>query len=162
MGGDELARRELPDDKFGPAIKHPSDVLNVGDVVLVEAMKSSEDGKAYPVGTFTLRQVPVIQGAIVSLDPHTGRVYAMTGGFSNHISQFNRVTQAFRQPGSAFKPFVYMAALDKGFTPASLIMDAPFEYYQGPGLPLWKPENYSQEFYGATPLRVVSKNRVTL
>ena len=116
-----------------------------------------EDIKA---GIYTLRQVPIVQGALVALDPHTGRVFAMSGGFSAKISQFNRATQAFRQPGSAFKPFVYMAALDKGFTPASLVMDAPFEYFQGPGLPLWKPENYSQEFYGATPLRVgIEKSR---
>ena len=145
------ARRELADDQFGPAVHKPADVLAVGDVVLVEDIKA---------GIYTLRQVPIVQGALVALDPHTGRVFAMSGGFSAKISQFNRATQAFRQPGSAFKPFVYMAALDKGFTPASLVMDAPFEYFQGPGLPLWKPENYSQEFYGATPLRVgIEKSR---
>ncbi|MGK4422225.1 penicillin-binding transpeptidase domain-containing protein, partial [Klebsiella pneumoniae] len=88
----------------------------------VEPVKSSEEGKAYPENSYTLRQVPVVQGAIVALDPNTGRVYAMNGGFSTHISQFNRATQAWRQPGSAFKPFVYMAALDKGFTPSSLIL----------------------------------------
>jgi len=154
------ARRELANDEFGPAIHKPSDVLSLGDVVMVEAVKAGDDGKAYPENTYTLRQVPVVQGAIVVMDPHTGRVYAMNGGFSSHISQFNRATQANRQPGSAFKPFVYMAALDKGFTPSSLIMDAPFEYFQGPGLPLWHPENYSQEFYGPTPLRVgIEKSR---
>jgi len=154
------ARKELADDKFGPAIKKPVDVLSAGDVVLVETVKTGEDGKVYPENTYTLRQVPIIQGALVALDPHTGRVYAMSGGFSAKISQFNRATQAFRQPGSAFKPFVYMAALDKGFTPSSLVLDAPFEYFQGPGLPLWKPENYSQQFYGPTPLRAgVEKSR---
>ena len=154
------ARRELPDDTFGPAVHKPSDVLNTGDVVLVEAVKAGEDGKAYPEGSYTLRQVPKVEGAIVALDPHTGRVFAMNGGFSAKISQFNRATQAFRQPGSAFKPFVYMAALDKGFTPANLVLDAPFEYVQGPGLPLWRPENYSQQFYGPTPLRVgIEKSR---
>jgi penicillin-binding protein 1A len=154
------ARRELPNDEFGPAIHKPSDVVIPGDIILVESVKTNQDGKPYPENTFTLRQVPVVQGAIVVLDPHTGRVYAMSGGFSSKISQFNRVTQALRQPGSAFKPFVYMAALDKGFTPASLILDAPFEYFQGPGLPLWQPENYSKEFYGPTPLRVgVEKSR---
>lgn len=154
------ARRELPQDEFGPAIHKPSDVLSAGDVILTEAVKTNSDGKPYPQGTYTLRQVPVVQGAIVALDPNTGRVYAMTGGFSAKISQFNRVTQALRQPGSSFKPFVYMAALDKGFTPSSLILDAPFEYDQGPGLPLWHPENYSQEFYGPTPLRVgIEKSR---
>jgi penicillin-binding protein 1A len=154
------ARRELPDDQFGPAIHKVADVLTVGDVVMVEPVKTDEQGKAYPADVYTLRQVPVVQGAIVALDPHTGRVYAISGGFSAKISQFDRVTQAQRQPGSAFKPFVYMAALDKGFTPSSLIMDAPFEYFQGPGLPLWHPENYSQEFYGPTPLRVgIEKSR---
>lgn len=154
------ARRELPNDEFGPAIHRPADVLGNGDVVLVEAVKNGEDGKPYPADTYTLRQVPVVQGALVALDPHTGRVYAMNGGFSSHISQFNRATQALRQPGSSFKPFVYMAALDKGFTPSSLIMDAPFEYVQGPGLPLWHPENYDGDYLGATPLRVgIEKSR---
>lgn len=154
------ARRELEDDAFGPPVRKPSDVLAIGDVVMVEHVKSGEDGKAYPENSYTLRQVPVIQGAIVAMDPNTGRVFAMDGGFSAHISQFNRATQAQRQPGSAFKPFIYMAALDKGFTPSSLVLDAPFEYFQGPGLPLWQPENYSQEFYGPTPLRVgIEKSR---
>jgi penicillin-binding protein 1A len=154
------ARRELADDSFGPAVHKPSDVLNIGDVVMVEKVAAGEDGKPYPADTYTLRQVPVVQGAIVALDPHTGRVFAMSGGFSAKISQFNRATQAQRQPGSAFKPFVYMAALDKGFTPASLVLDAPFEYVQGPGLPLWRPENYSQQFYGPTPLRAgIEKSR---
>jgi len=154
------ARRELSMDEFGPAVKKPADVLAVGDVIMVEDATTSPEGKAYPVGFYTLRQVPVVQGAIVAMDPHTGRVFAMTGGFSSKITQYNRATQAFRQPGSSFKPFVYMAALDKGFTPSSLVMDAPFEYVQGPGLPLWRPENYSQEFYGATPLRVgIEKSR---
>jgi len=148
------ARRELADDEFGPAIHQPSDVLSVGDVVMVEQVKQDEKGKAYPENTYTLRQVPVVQGAIVVLDPHTGRVFALNGGFSAKISQFDRATQAMRQPGSSFKPFVYMAALDKGFTPASMIMDSPFDYYQGPGLPLWHPENYGDEDFGPTPLRV--------
>lgn len=154
------ARHELANDQFGPPVKKPGDVIKVGDVVMVEPVKLDENGKPYPADSYTLRQVPVIQGAIVALDPNTGRVYAMTGGFDISISQFNRVTQAMRQPGSSFKPFVYMAALDKGFTPASLILDGPFEYDQGPGLPLWKPENYEQDFMGPTPLRVgVEKSR---
>jgi len=154
------ARRELAGDQFGPAIHRPSDVLAQGDVVMVEAVAKGDDGKAYPANTYTLRQVPVVQGAIVALDPNTGRVFAMNGGFSAHISQFNRATQAARQPGSSFKPFVYMAALDKGFTPSSLILDGPFEYEQGPGLPLWHPENYDGDYLGATPLRVgIEKSR---
>lgn len=154
------ARRELADDKFGPPVKKPADVLAVGDVVLVDPVTKGEDGKAYPALSYTLCQVPLVQGALVALDPHTGRVFAMTGGFSAKISQYNRAVQAQRQPGSAFKPFVYLAALDKGFTPSSLVLDAPFEYVQGPGLPLWRPENYSQEFYGPTPLRAgIEKSR---
>lgn len=159
------ARRELEDNKFGPPIHQPSDVLSVGDVVMVEPVKQDEKGKAYPADTYTLRQVPVVQGAIVVLDPHTGRVFAMNGGFSTKISQFNRATQAQRQPGSSFKPFVYMAALDKGFTPASLISDSPGEYYQGPGLPLWRPENYGGEDFGVQPLRIAlekSQNVMTV
>ncbi len=149
------ARKELANNKFGPAISRPGDVLKVGDIVMVEPVKQDAEGKPYPESTYTLRQVPVVQGAIVALDPHTGRVFAMNGGFSTKISQFNRATQAMRQPGSAFKPFVYMAALDKGFTPASLILDEPAEYEQGPGLPMWKPENYDEEsFGGPIPLRL--------
>jgi len=129
------ARKELPDNKFGPAVKQPSDVLNVGDIVLVE-----KTGEVY-----TLRQVPEVQGAIVVLDPHTGRVFAMSGGFSSEISQFNRAIQAMRQTGSSFKPFIYMAALDKGFTPSTLISDMKASYSQGPGLPLWTPENISRD-----------------
>lgn len=147
------ARKELGGDRFGPEVHKPSDVLKIGDVVLVETVELKEGEEAPALPAYKLRQIPKVQGAIVALDPHTGRVYAMTGGFSSQISQYNRATQAFRQPGSAFKPFVYMAALNKGFTPSSLILDAPFEYDQGPGLPIWKPENYSQLFYGPTPLR---------
>jgi penicillin-binding protein 1A len=159
------ARRELADNQFGPPIHQPGDVLSVGDVVMVEAVKLNDQGKAYPENTYTLRQVPVVQGAIVVLDPHTGRVYALNGGFSAKISQFDRATQAMRQPGSSFKPFVYMAALDKGFTPASLISDSPGDYYQGPGLPLWRPENYGGEDFGVQPLRVAiekSQNVMTV
>jgi penicillin-binding protein 1A len=116
-----------------------------GDVVLVSQLKDDQ---------YELHQVPQVQGALVAMDPHTGRVLAMVGGFSAKISVFNRAVQAMRQPGSAFKPFVYLAALDNGFTPSSLVQDAPFAYEQGPGLPLWRPENYSNEFYGPTPLRV--------
>ncbi|MBI1272731.1 MAG: PBP1A family penicillin-binding protein [Alphaproteobacteria bacterium] len=139
------ARKELPNNSFGPAISKPADVLKTGDVVLVE-----EIGKEQ----YTLRQIPQVEGALIAMDPHTGRVYAMQGGFSTDMSQFNRAVQAYRQPGSAFKPFVYLAALDHGFTPSSLVLDALFVYNQGPGLPLWRPENYSSEFYGPTPLRV--------
>jgi len=89
----------------------------------------------------------------VVMEPHTGRVLAMVGGFSYDQSQFNRATQALRQPGSSFKPIVYSAALDNGYTPSSLILDAPIEIDQGPGLGVWKPENYEQDFYGPSTLR---------
>ncbi|MGF1607860.1 MAG: penicillin-binding protein 1A, partial [Kiloniellales bacterium] len=154
------ARPWLEDQKVGAAPKQPSDLLRVGDVVLVEAVTKNSEGKAYPEGSFGLRQIPQVDGGLVALDPHTGRVLAMSGGFSFERSQFNRVTQATRQPGSAFKPFVYLAALDSGFTPATMVLDAPFVVDQGVGLGKWKPENYSNQFYGPTPMRIgVEKSR---
>ena len=94
------------------------------------------------------------------MDPHTGRILAMSGGWSFETSQFNRATQAYRQPGSAFKPFVYLTALENGYTPATIILDAPFVIDQGPGLGKWKPSNFSNEFYGPSPMRVgIEKSR---
>ncbi|NIA68779.1 penicillin-binding protein 1A [Pelagibius litoralis] len=146
--------------RFGGAPKKPSDVLEPGDVVLVETMTENAKGVAYDAGTFGLRQVPDVDGGIVALDPHTGRVLAMAGGYSYARSEFNRVMQARRQPGSAFKPFVYLAGLDSGFTPATLILDAPFVLDQGVGLGKWKPANYTKKFYGPTPMRVgIEKSR---
>jgi penicillin-binding protein 1A len=138
------ARRAEKGQFVGKPVKVPADALDVGDVIFVEALGTH----------FALRQLPEIQGALVAMDPHTGRVLAMTGGFSPRISVFNRATQASRQPGSAFKPFVYLAALEKGLTPSSLILDAPFALDQGAGLGKWRPANYSEKFYGPTPLRV--------
>lgn len=153
------ARRVRPDDKLGPVIAKPADALAVGDVVLVQPM-AELDGKKQPPGSYALRQVPAAQGALVAIDPHTGRVLAMVGGFSFSISEYNRATQAMRQTGSSFKPFVYLAGLEAGFTPASLIMDGPVEFEQGPGLPTWKPKNYSGDFGGPTTLRVgIEKSR---
>lgn len=126
-------------------------ILNRGDVILVQRKDAKEDKQPF---AYALKQVPAVQGALIALDPNTGRVLAMTGGFSPKMSAFNRATQAQRQPGSSFKPFVYMAALDNNFTPSTLVMDAPFEYSQGPGLPLWRPSNYEEgSFNGPTPLR---------
>lgn len=154
------ARKWLKNQRFGEKPKRPSEVLSVGDVVLVEAVEANEKGEAYEPGTFGLRQLPQIDGALVALDPHTGRVLAMSGGFSFEQSQFNRATQAKRQPGSSFKPFVYLAGLDSGYTPATLILDAPFVIDQGPGLGKWKPANYTRKFYGPTPMRVgIEKSR---
>lgn len=154
------AREPLEDQKVGPRPTKPSDVFKVGDVIWLEEVTENSKGEAYQPQTYALRQIPEIQGGIVSLDPHTGRVLAMVGGFSYEHSQFNRVTQAKRQPGSAFKPFVYLAALDEGYTPSTLVLDAPFVQDQGPGLPKWRPDNYSKKFYGASTMRLgVEKSR---
>jgi penicillin-binding protein 1A len=121
-----------------------SQVLAAGDVVYVEPLTGKD-------GQYRLRQVPEISGAIVAMDPYTGRVLAMVGGFSYDQSQFNRASQALRQPGSAFKPIVYSAALDNGYTPSSIVMDAPIEIDTGSGI--WRPENYEVNFNGPSTLR---------
>lgn len=141
----------------GPRIKRMSQVLKTGDVVWVSPQGDDEN--------YVLKQLPEANGAMVALDPHTGRVLAMTGGYSFAASEFNRATQANRQPGSAFKPFVYAAALDSGFTPASLVLDAPFVMDQGRDQGLWKPENYARRFYGLSTLRLgmeKSRNLMTI
>jgi len=150
------ARKELADQQVGAPPRHPADVLARGDLVLVEPAARAEDGKAYPAGTYGLRQLPEISGAIVVLNPHTGRVLALSGGyqFVPGKEEFDRAVQAKRQPGSAFKPFVYLTALNNGFTPSSLVLDAPFVIDQGPGLGWWKPSNYTKKFYGPSPMRV--------
>jgi len=154
------ARPWLKKEKLGPRVKRPSDVLAKGDVIAVEALLEDNEGKVYAPGTYGLRQIPEIEGALVALDPHTGRILAMSGGYDHAKSQFNRVTQAKRQPGSAFKPFVYLAALDSGYSPSTLILDAPFVIDQGPGLPKWRPANYTKKFYGPSTMRLgVEKSR---
>ncbi|MEQ8653813.1 MAG: penicillin-binding protein 1A [Kiloniellales bacterium] len=157
----EWARAWRPNQRVGGKPSKPSDVLKRGDVIYVEHTTETPSGKAYSdPNNYALRQVPNVEGALIAMDPHTGRVLAMTGGWSFKESEFNRATQAQRQPGSSFKPFVYMAALDNGYTPASIIHDAPIEISQGPGLPKWRPKNYSGKYYGPTPLRVgVEKSR---
>ncbi len=142
----------------GPKVRHPRDVLTVGDVVAVASVPP--DDEHFRPGSYSLRQIPAINGALVAMDPHTGRVLAMAGGYSHAASQFNRATQARRQPGSAFKPFVYAAALENGFTPSSLVLDAPFVIDAGPGQGKWKPANYTKRFYGASTLRLgIEKSR---
>ncbi len=154
------ARKWLKGEHLGPSVKSPADVLKVGDVIAVEKVEKDTTGAAYPANSYALRQIPEIEGALVAMDPHTGRVLAMTGGYSHDKSQFNRAVQARRQPGSAFKPFVYLAALDKGFTPSTLILDAPFVIDQGPGLPKWRPANYTKKFYGPSTMRLgIEKSR---
>jgi penicillin-binding protein 1A len=153
------ARPWLKGQKVGPTPKRPSDVLKPGNVVAVER----DAGAAGAL--YALRQIPAINGALVAMDPHTGRVLAMSGGYDYKASQFNRVIQAMRQPGSAFKPFVYLAALDSGYTPSTLILDAPFVIDQGPGLPKWRPANYTRKFYGPSTMRLgleKSRNLMTV
>ena len=132
----------------GPSkpIQRVSQVLAPGDIVYVEPLKEQ--------GQFRLRQFPEISGAMVVMDPRTGRVLAMVGGFSYDQSQFNRATQALRQPGSSFKPLVYAAAIDNGYTPSTVVLDAPIEVDTGQGGGgVWKPENYGGKFYGPSTLR---------
>jgi penicillin-binding protein 1A len=126
------------------------DNFSRGDVVHVRKMTSGDNGSGDFI-RWSLRQVPEIQGGFMAMDVNTGRVLAMQGGFSYQNSVFNRATQATRQPGSSFKPFVYASALDSGFTPASIIIDAPIEIDTGAGI--WRPQNASRQFYGPTPLR---------
>jgi len=136
--------------------KEFDEILKVGDVVYVENIR----GKM-----FTLRQLPLANGGIVVMDPFTGRVLALSGGFSFKKSEFNRVTQALRQPGSAFKPFIYALALENGYTPSTLILDAPLVLKQGSDLKMWKPENYGKKFYGPSTLRMgleKSRNLMTV
>lgn len=138
------------------ATKSPEGVLQAGDVVFVEALADKE-------GAYRLRQPPKVQGGFVAMDPNTGRVLAMVGGFSYAQSEFNRATQAMRQPGSSFKPFVYAAALDNGYTPASVILDAPIEMVAGGKV--WRPENYGGGSAGPQTLRLgieKSRNQMTV
>ena len=157
---DELkwAREALEKQKVGKAVTKPSDVLTTGDVIIVERRTPEKDPAPRPV--YALKQIPEVNGGIIAIDPHTGRVLAMAGGYDYARSQFNRATQAARQPGSAFKPFVYLAALDQGYTPSTKILDAPFVIDQGPGLPKWRPANYGNKFYGISTMRLgIEKSR---
>ena len=127
------------------------EILKLNDIIYVKNIKKNK---------WSLKQMPKVNGSIVVMDPYTGRVLAMVGGFSFKLSEFNRATQARRQPGSAFKPFVYAAALESGFTPSTLVLDAPFVMDQGEGLKTWKPENYGKRFYGPSTLRTgIEKSR---
>ncbi len=145
LDGVKWARPGSPNGPTGKPIQSVSQVLSAGDVVYVEPLQDQ--------GKYRLRQIPEISGAMVAMDPRTGRVLAMVGGFSFDQSQFNRATQALRQPGSSFKPLVYAAALDNGYTPSSIVMDAPIEIDMGQGGGIWRPENYGGKFYGPSTLR---------
>ena len=162
----DWARKVLPNQGIGGAPKSVADVLKAGDVVYVEKIsEKTARAKKLADNAYELRQIPDVEGGLIAMDPHTGKVLALVGGYDFAKSQFNRATQAKRQTGSAFKPFVYMAALDNGYSPTDLILDAPFVLNQGPGLPLWKPSNYSKGFSGLTTLRQgieKSKNLMTV
>jgi penicillin-binding protein 1A len=140
----QWARKYDDGVKLGPEIKKATSVLAVGDIVYV-----APSGKP---GEFHLVQIPDVEGALVAMDPHTGRVLAMVGGFSYGNSQFNRAVQALRQPGSSFKPIVYAAALDNGYSPASVLLDAPIEFKLQNG-DIYKPKNYEKNFFGPSTLR---------
>ncbi len=142
----EIAFQEVKWAKSASTKKVPkaiTDVLSPGDVIYV-APKDPED----IAGVWSLMQIPEVGGGIIAMDPHTGRVLAVVGGFSFHISQFDRALQARRQPGSSFKPFVYATAIENGYKPTSIVLDAPIEIEQGPGQDIWRPENYEKEKSG--------------
>jgi len=167
--------RALRDGKPGPAPRRMSEVVKPGDVVMLEAapVPAAKPGKAVQTVVarpgagehMLLRQIPTVSAALVSLDPTTGRVVALVGGWSAEMSQFNRATQAKRQPGSSFKPIVYLSALEHGVSPSQRFLDAPVVVDQGPTLGRWRPNNFEMDFDGPTPLRVAlekSLNLVTL
>ena len=143
-------------------LRDPADVLTPGDIITVKIMKISED---FPHLILSLEQTPEVQAALFCLEAKTGYVKAMVGGLDFYKSQFNRAIQARRQPGSAFKPIIYAAALDNGLTPSSIIIDAPFISPIGEEEKLWKPKNYKEKFYGPTPFRtglIKSRNIITI
>lgn len=144
------ARPRRENGSLGATPKAVGEALKVGDVVYVAPVDPKANGGA----SWQLRQAPNVNGALMAMDPHTGRVLAMQGGFSAQASVFNRATQAKRQPGSAFKPILYAAALDHGYTPATVVLDAPVSVDQGGGQGVWRPENFSRRFNGPTPVRV--------
>lgn len=131
--------------------------LTIGDVLIVGPTEQKD--------VYNLHQIPAVNGALIVMDPHTGRVLAMCGGYSYGGTEFNRATQAHRQPGSAFKPFVYLSAMENGFTPASIIVDEPVELSQGNGMPMWHPANYHGDYLGPATLRIAvekSRNAMTV
>ncbi len=150
------AREYINDNRLGPKLKTAADVVKVGDLIYVQSDANND---------WRLSQPPQAEGALVSVSSQDGHIIALNGGYDFHRSNFNRVTQATRQPGSNFKPFIYSAALEKGFTPASIINDAPV-VFDDPGLEsAWRPENYSGKFFGPTRLRqalIKSRNLVSI
>ena len=139
------AKKYIDINKTGPVPKKISDIFTIGDVVFVEKTAKGE--------TYNLQQLPEVNGAMLAMDPHSGRVLAMMGGYVDSPNQFNRATQAMRQPGSTMKTFAYIAALENNMTPATVIIDEPISLNQGIGMPPYQPSNYSGEYYGPTTLR---------
>jgi len=136
--------------------KEFKELMKVGDIIYVKKLKNN---------IYELKQLPKVNGGIIVMDPFTGRVLALSGGFSFKKSEFNRVSQALRQPGSAFKPFIYALALENNYSPSTLILDAPLVLEQGTDLKMWKPENYGKKFYGPSTLRMgleKSRNLMTV
>lgn len=157
------ARKPNPEvPYYAAALKRPSEVLQVGDVILVRIQEKGESASSWRV---SLEQDPEIQGAVYCMDAHNGRVKAMVGGRDFTLSQFNRAIQARRQPGSAFKPIIYAAALDWGMNPATVILDAPYVSTMNPDEEIWRPKNYKEKFYGPTLFRsalILSRNVITV
>jgi penicillin-binding protein 1A len=167
--------RPVHDDKTGPTPRRMSDVVQVGDVVMAELVEQTAPGvrsAAAPRGApapalqqlgehLLLRQIPLVQGALVTVEPGTGRVLALSGGWSFEQSQFNRATQAQRQPGSSFKPMVYLTAMEQGLSPSQRFLDAPFVLDMG-AAGKWRPSNYELDFNGPTPLRIALEKSLNL
>ena len=150
------ARKYINENAKGPKIKSVKDVLKIGDIIRI----SGTDKKGWK-----LRQIPVVSGALVSIAAEDGSIQALVGGMDFQLSKFNRAVQAFRQPGSSFKPFIYSAALEKGYTPASIINDAPMVFTDESVEGIWRPQNYSGKFFGPTRLRealTLSRNMVSI
>jgi penicillin-binding protein 1A len=150
------AQKNLPNQLLGPEITHPQDVLNPGDVIAVSVIQDK---------SFRLEQIPEVTGGLVALDPQTGHILAMVGGYDFELNQYNCVTQAKRQPGSAFKPFVYLTALEHGYTPETRVLDAPLMLNVGGKMGVYAPKNITNKFYGPTPLRsglIYSRNVMTV
>jgi penicillin-binding protein 1A len=166
MAGLTWARKYVDAMTLGERVRKPSDVLALGDIVFVQAMANLPEFEKTPnkEGKYSLEQIPQVQGALVAMDVATGAVKAMVGGFDSS-SDFNRAVQAKRQVGSAFKPFVYAAALERGYTPASIILDAPVVMRRGELDDAWKPQNYSEKVYGPSTMRLgmeKSRNLMTI
>ncbi|WP_270732961.1 penicillin-binding protein 1A [Shimia sp. Alg240-R146] len=156
----QWARKQLEDGALGRKAKVAGDLVDKGDVVLVRAITKDDSGEFV---RWSLRQVPEVQGGFMAMDVNNGRVIAMQGGFSYQDTVFNRATQAKRQPGSSFKPFVYASALDSGYSPATIVIDAPIEIDTPQGV--WRPKNSTNKFYGPTPMRTgieMSRNLMTI